>query len=156
MPTIPSEARRLARGAMAALVTLAIVATIAAVFAVRNANEAERRARQAVARQLGLAALDMPASDLDEALLVSLAASRLDPDAGPERFLASRTLLGRHSRLVTLLHTPPELGEPSVRGVGISPAGEKHGFWRLPDSTNTAYRATRYGSPADGGPGAPP
>jgi hypothetical protein len=118
------KARRLARGAVAALVALTIVATIAAVIAVRNANEAERRARQAVARQLGLAALDMPASDLDEALLVSLAASRLDPDAGPDRFLASRTLLGRHSRLVALLHTPPELGEPSLRGVAISPSGD--------------------------------
>lgn len=118
------KARRLARGAVALLVSLAIVASIAAVIAVRNANEAERRARQAVARQLGLAALDMPASDLDQALLISVAASRLDPDAGPERFLASRTLLGRHSRLVALLHTPSELGEPSLRGVAISAAGD--------------------------------
>lgn len=127
------KARRLARAAVAALVALAIVATVAAVVAVRNANEAERRARQAVARQLGLAALDMPASDLDEALLVSLAASRLDPDAGPERFLASRTLLGRHSRLVALLHTPPELGEPSLRGVAISPVGETVAATAWPD-----------------------
>jgi hypothetical protein len=117
-------ARRLARGAVAALVTLAIVASVAAALAVRNANEAERRARQAVARQLGLAALDMPASDLADAMLVSVAASRLDPDPGVDRYLATRTLIGRHSRLVTLLQAPAAVGEPSVRGVAISPAGD--------------------------------
>ena len=47
-------ARRLARGAVAGLVTLAIVASIAAVVAVRNANRADRRAQEALARQLGL------------------------------------------------------------------------------------------------------
>lgn len=118
-------ARRLARAAVAALVTLAIVASIAAAIAVRNANEAERRARQAVARQLGLAALDMPARDLDAAMLVSVAASRLDPDPGADRYLATRTLLGRHSRLVALLQAPAALGEPSVRGVAISPTGDR-------------------------------
>lgn len=144
------RARRLARGAVATLVALAIVATLAAVVAVRNANEAERRARQAVARQLGLAALDMPARDLDDALLVSLAASRLDPDAGPERFLASRTLLGRHSRLVALLHTPEELGEPSLRGVAISPGGDTVAATAWPDDGDP--RLLRWQLPADSGP----
>ena len=117
-------ARRLARAAVAALVALALVATVAAVLAVRNAREAEQRAREATARQVGLAALDLDASQLDRALLLSLAASRLDPDAGPDRFLASRTLLGRHSRLVAMLHTPDQRDEPSLQRVAISPSGE--------------------------------
>jgi hypothetical protein len=116
-------ARRLARGAIAALATLAIIATVAAVIAVRNAQEAERRAKEALSRQLGLQALDMPASELDEALLVSIAAAQLDPGDSPERFRASRTLLGRHARLVSMLQTPDELGGTSVRGVSIAPDG---------------------------------
>jgi WD40 repeat protein len=117
-------ARRLARGAIAGLVTLALVASIAAVLAVRNANEAERRARQATARQVGLLALDMPASDLDRALLLSAAAAELDHDGGVDRFRPSRTLLGRHARLAAMLHVPRELERPSLLGVAISPAGD--------------------------------
>jgi hypothetical protein len=116
-------ARRLARGAVAALVTLAIVASVAAVVAVRNAQRAERRAKEALARQLGLESLDMPPSDLDEALLVSVAAGRLDPSGDPGRYRASRTQLGRHYRLVELSRTPDELGRTSVRGLAIAPDG---------------------------------
>lgn len=116
-------ARRLARGAIAALVTLAIVASVAAVIAVRNAQEAERRAREATARQLGLLALDMPASELDRALLVSAAAAELDPTGSAERFRPARELLGRHSRLTAMLHVPGDLPQPSLRGVAISPDG---------------------------------
>lgn len=116
-------ARRLARGAVAALVTLAVVASIAAALAVRNAHRAERRAKEALARQLGLESLDMPPSDLDEALLVSAAAGRLDPSGDSSRFRASRTLLGRHARLVALDRTPDELGRASVRGLAIAPDG---------------------------------
>jgi hypothetical protein len=116
-------ARRLARGAIAALVTLAIIASLAAVIAVRNANRAERRAQEALARQLGLEALDMPPSDLDAALLVSAAAGRLDPSGDPARYRASRTLLGRHARLVSFERAPEELGRTSLRGLTIAPDG---------------------------------
>ena len=118
-------ARRLARAAVATLVTLAVVASIAAVLAVRNANRAERRAREATARQLGLLSLDLPASDLDRALLLSAAAARLDPSDHPDRFRPSRTLLGRHARLVAMLHTPDEIGRASLRGVAIAPDGSQ-------------------------------
>ena len=116
-------AQRLARGAIAALATLTIIASIAAVLAVRNANRAEYRAKEALSRQLGLLALDMPASELDQALLISIAAAQLDPGSSPERFGSSRTLLGRHARLVSMLQTPDDLGETSVRGVSIAPEG---------------------------------
>jgi hypothetical protein len=116
-------ARRLARGAVVALATLAIVASVAAALAVRNANRAEYRAKEALSRQLGLLALDSPASELDQALLVSIAAAQLDPGHSAERFRAGRTLLGRHARLVSMLQTPDELGETSLRGVSIAPGG---------------------------------
>ena len=117
------KAQRLARAAVAMLVALALAASVAAVVAVVNANRADRRAREAVARQIGLLALDMPASDLDQALLFSVVAADLDADTGVERFRASRTLLGRNARLVQLLHTPPADGDVSLRGMAVSADG---------------------------------
>ncbi|HEY3483819.1 MAG TPA: toll/interleukin-1 receptor domain-containing protein, partial [Ilumatobacteraceae bacterium] len=114
------RAKRLARSAVAVVVTLAIVASIAAVLAVANARRAERRAREAVARQLGLAALDMPASELDEALLLSAAATELDPSDSVDQFRTSRTLLGRHARLTAMMHLGTH-DDTSVRSVAISP-----------------------------------
>jgi WD40 repeat protein len=117
------KARRLARGAVAMLVALTVAASAAAVVAVVNKNRADRRAREATARQIGLLALDMPASNLDQALLFSVVAADLDADAGVERFRASRTLLGRNARLVQLLHTPSADGDVSLRGIAVSADG---------------------------------
>ena len=119
------KARRLARVAVAMLVTLAIVASIAAVVAVVNARRADRRAREAIARQVGLLALDMPASELDRALLLSVVAADLDPSGGLDRYRASRTLLGRNARLSELFHAPPLDGDVSLRGVAVSPDGTR-------------------------------
>ncbi|HTH05958.1 MAG TPA: hypothetical protein VL916_08810, partial [Ilumatobacteraceae bacterium] len=118
------KARRLAKTAVATVVTLAIVASIAAVVAVRKQREAEERTRQATARQLGLFALDMPASDIDQALLLSVAATDLDTDGGAGRYQAVRTLLGRYSHLTTLLPVGEVATDISVRSVTLSPAGQ--------------------------------
>jgi WD40 repeat protein len=98
------RAKRLARAAVAAVVTLAIVAVIAGALAVRNARAADARAREAVARQVGLAALDLPASEIDRALLMSLVAANLADDDDPGRFQPAQVLIGRYSRLESLLH----------------------------------------------------
>jgi hypothetical protein len=98
------HARRLARGAVAVVLTLAIIATLAAVVAVRNAQRADRRTREAVARQIGLAALDLPASEIDQAFLMSLASSGLASPDDPGRFQPAQVLIGRYSRLDKLLH----------------------------------------------------
>ena len=100
------RARRLARAAVATVLVLALVASVAAVVAVANARRAERRARDALGRQFGLAALDLPASEVDQAFLLSLVAADLDSGDDAERFQASRALIGRYSRLDTLLHAP--------------------------------------------------
>ena len=119
---IHRRARRLARGAVAVVTVLAIVASVAAVAAVANARRADRRARDAVARQAGLAALDLPAADLDEALLLSLAAADLDSDRSGEQFHASRVLVGRNARLGELRYAPA--GTASVRDIAVSGDGD--------------------------------
>ena len=98
------RAKRLARAAVAVVVALAIVATIAGVLAVRNSRAADARAREAVARQVGLAALDLPGSDIDRALLMSLVSADLADDDDEDRFQAAQVLVGRYSRLEALLH----------------------------------------------------
>ena len=98
------RARLLARAAVATVAVLAVVAIVAAIIAVGNARRADRRAREALGRQLGLAALDLPAGELDEAFLLSLAAADLQGDDDASRFQASRALIGRYSRLEALLH----------------------------------------------------
>jgi WD40 repeat protein len=120
------RARRLARAAVAVVVVLALAASTAAVAAVRNAQRADRRAREAIARQVGLQALDEPASALDRALLLSLAAAGLDRDAGSERFRSSRMLIGRYSRLDTILAAPSTPGVlTSIRGLAFSADGHQ-------------------------------
>jgi hypothetical protein len=111
------RARRLARAAVASVVVLALVASLAAVVAVANARRADRRAREALGRQLGLAALDLPASEADEALLLSLVAA--DLDSGDRRFDAARALIGRYSRLDEMLYAPGST--TGIRGIGVSP-----------------------------------
>lgn len=117
------KAKRLAKAAVATVAALAIVASIAAVVAVNSQREAERRAQEATARQLGLFALDMPASDLDQALLLSVVAADLDARAGADRYRASRTLLGLYSRLTSLLPVGEASTDVSVRGVAVSGDG---------------------------------
>ena len=120
------RARRLAQAAVAVVVVLALLASAAAIAAVRNAQRADRRAREAIARQVGLQALDEPASALDRALLLSLAAAGLDRDAGPERFRSSRMLIGRYSRLDTILSAPATTGAlTSIRGLAFSADGHQ-------------------------------
>jgi WD40 repeat protein len=119
------RARRLARAAVATVAVLAVVATIAAVLAVGNARRADRRAREALGRQLGLVALDLPAGELDQAFLLSLAAADLQDHDDHTRFQATRALIGRNSRLDALLH-PVDGGSgrrASFRGVAIAPDG---------------------------------
>ena len=117
------RARRLARAALATVLVLALAASIAAVLAVANARRAERRARDALARQMGLAALDLPASEVDQAFLLSLVAADLDSGDDAERFQASRALIGRYSRLERLLYAPE--GTTSIRDVAIAPSDNR-------------------------------
>ena len=65
---------------------------------------------------MGLEALQLPASEVDQAFLLSLVAAHLD--SGDDRFQASRALVGRYSRLETLLYAPP--GTTSLRNIAIS------------------------------------
>jgi WD40 repeat protein len=120
------RARRLAKAAVTVVVVLALLASAAAIAAVRNAQRADRRAREAIARQVGLEALDEPASALDRALLLSLAAAGLDKDAGSDRFRSSRMLIGRYSRLDTILSAPSAPGAlTSIRGLAFSADGRQ-------------------------------
>jgi WD40 repeat protein len=120
------RARLLARTVVVTILVLAVVSIVAAIIAVGNARRAERRAREALGRQLGLAALDVPAGELDQALLLSLAAADLQDDDDATRFQASRALIGRYSRLEALLHPAAgaDLGV-SFRGVAIDPSGDR-------------------------------
>jgi len=127
------RARRLARTALVTMAVLALVASVAAVLAVSNARRADQRARDALGRQLGLLALDMPASDADQAFLLSLVAADLDSSGGSQRFQASRALIGRYSRLERFLRAPS--GSTSLRSVAIST-----------DGTRIAASITRSGS----------
>ena len=119
------RARLLARVAVVTVAVLAVAAVIAAVIAVGNARRADRRAREALGRQLGLAALDLPADDLDQAFLLSLTAADLQDDDDASRFQASRALIGRYSRLVALLGAEDVGGAVSFRGVAITPDGDR-------------------------------
>jgi WD40 repeat protein len=117
------RAQRLARGATVALVALSVTATIAAMIAVSNANRADQRTREAVARQVGLAALDLPATEIDQALLMSLASSRLADSNDPHRFNPTQVLIGRYSRLRSMHHLGDVEGFINVRGLGLSADG---------------------------------
>ncbi len=117
------RAVRLARAAVVAIACLAIVAVIAAAVATANERKADRRAREALGRQLGLASLDLPASEVDRAFLLSLVAADLDKGGKQERFRAGRTLIGRYSRLDELLYAG-EASTIGVRGVAIAPDGD--------------------------------
>lgn len=117
------RARRLARGAIAALVVLSVVAAIAAVIAVSHANRADQQTREAVARQVGLAALDLPTTEVDQALLMSLASGNLARGTDPQRFNPTQVLIGRYSRLRSILHLSGGDGFVNVRGLGLSADG---------------------------------
>ncbi len=119
---IHRRTRRLARAAVAALAALTLFAAASAVVAVSNAHRADRRTREAVARQVGLAALDLPAGQLDQALLMSLASGDLAPDS-EERFQPTQVLIGRYSRLESILHAGTTEGFSGVRGIGLSSDG---------------------------------
>ena len=117
------HARRLARAAVAALVVLGVVASIAAVVAVGNAHRATRRAREATGGQLGLNALDLPSSEMDRALLLSVAAGDLAPRSDGATFRASRVLIGRYSRLKALLGAGENRQQLSVQAVALTNDG---------------------------------
>jgi WD40 repeat protein len=117
------RAKRLARAAVAVVVALAIVAVVAGALAVRNARAADARAREAIARQVGLAALDLPGSDIDRALLMSLVAADLAADDDPARFQAAQVLIGRYSRLDALLHLDDADELVNVSDVAFAPDG---------------------------------
>ena len=114
------RALRLARLAVATVVVLAIAASIAAVIAVGNAHRAERRAREATGGQLGLAALDIPSSDMARALLLSVAAGQLAPQSDEATFRASRVLIGRYSKLTALLDAGAARQELSVQALALT------------------------------------
>ncbi len=116
------RARRLARGAVAVVVALALAASVAAIVAVRNAQRADRRTREAIARQVGLAALDLPASEIDRAFLMSLASGELASSGDPERFQSAQVLIGRYSRLDRLLQ--PADAESFVNVGGLAFGGD--------------------------------
>ncbi len=117
------RAKRLARAAVTAVVLLAIVASIAGVLAVRNARAADARAREAVARQVGLAALDLPASEIDRALLMSLVSADLADHDDGTRFQPAQVLIGRYSRLESLLHLGDSEDLLNVRDLAFAADG---------------------------------
>lgn len=117
------RAKRLARAAVTTVVLLAIVATIAGVLAVRSARAADARAREATARQVGLAALDLPASEIDRALLMSLVSADLADADDPARFQPAQVLIGRYSRLESLLHLGDSGDLLNVRDLAFAPDG---------------------------------
>ena len=115
--------RLLARSAVAGLVVLGVATSAAAVVAVNNKHRADRRTREAVSRQVGLFALDQQIGDVDTAMLLSIAAARLNPDAGPERFQTGRALIGKYSRLQSLLYTNSDHTLSTIRSLAIAPNG---------------------------------
>ncbi len=117
--------RRLRRLAIAALATLTVVAGISAVLAIRNAQRADRRTREAVARQVGLASLDVPSSRIDEAMLTALAAGNLASDDDPQRFLATQQLIGRYPRLTRILQAGPPGEVANIHSLGFESDGDK-------------------------------
>ena len=158
------RAKRLARAAVAAVALLAIVASIAGVLAVRNARAADARAREAVARQVGLAALDLPASEIDRALLMSLVSADLADGDDDDRFQPAQVLIGRYSRLESLLHLGDSEDLLNVRdlafaadGAVVAVAGRVDGSsalatWRTGASL-ADVEALPAGSTADAHPG---
>lgn len=106
------RARRLARAGVAGLAVLTVVATVASIVAVQQADRARSRATEAEARRAALAALDLPISRLDEALVSSLRSALRDVD-NADRFRSAQTLIGRYPRLMELLPVE-QVSSPSV------------------------------------------
>ena len=104
------------------------------------------RAREAVARQLGLAALDLPASEIDRALLMSLASAHLADDDDPDRFQAAQVLIGRYSRLESLLPLGESNDLVNVRDLAVVDDGSIVAVAGRADGT-TALASWRPGSP---------
>ena len=147
------RARRLARAAVSALVVLALVASAAAVVAVANARRAEREARVALARQVGLEAIDLPASALDRALLLALASADLEAGSDATRFRPTRTLIGRFSRLDRIRSTETPAGSTSVRSVAVAADGTLAGSALAFDSAGgTASTDVLWWPPGAGSP----
>ena len=139
--------RLLARGAVAGLVVLGLTASAAALVAVDNRRQADRRTREAVSRQVGLFALDQPIDQIDTALLLSIAAARLDPDGGADRFQAGRSLIGKYSRLQSLLYAGTETDTVAGAGAG-STLSTIRALALSPDSSQVAaLEWTANGSP---------
>ena len=117
------RARRFAQAGVAALAVLTVAATVASVAAVRQSRRANERAAEAEARRDALAALDLPISRLDEALVESLAAAESDAD-NPDRFRSAQTLVGRYPRLAELLPVGVDV-EPAVdSGLAVGTSGQ--------------------------------
>ena len=147
------RARRLARAAVSALVVLALVASAAAVVAVANARRAEREARVALARQVGLEAIDLPASALDRAFLLALASADLEAGSDATRFRPTRTLIGRFSRLDRIRSTETPAGSTSVRSVAVAADGTLAGSALAFDSARgTASTDVLWWPPGAGSP----
>lgn len=117
------RARRLAQAGVTGLAVLAVVATVASIVAVQQADRARARAAEAEARSTALAALDLPISRLDEALVSSLRAARRDAD-NPDRFRSAQTLIGRYPRLVELLPLDLVSAPSVVSRLAINADGE--------------------------------
>jgi hypothetical protein len=149
------RARRLARGAVATLAALGLVAAAAAVVAIRNAHRADQRTREAIARQVGLEALDEPASALDRALLLSLAAGDLDTGTGADRFRSARTLIGRYARLDAILETGTQAAVTSIRSLAFSSNGSSLAASVLSSDAHNRTTTTAVRWSALGGAGRP-
>jgi hypothetical protein len=155
------RAKRLARAAVAVIVALAIVATVAGVLAVRSSRAAEARAREAIARQVGLAALDLSGTDIDRALLMSLVSADLAAD-DDGRFQSTQVLIGKYSRLEALRHLGDEFVNVRDLALGddgsiVVVAGRADGSnalatWR-PDASVADVEPLPAGAVAEVGPG---
>jgi hypothetical protein len=144
--------KRLARSAVAALVVLGITATAAAFIAADNRREADQRTRESVSRQVGLFALDQPISDVDTALLLSLAAARLDPEPSDASFQYGRALIGRYSRLDALLPVGDGQELRTIQAVGLSSNGDEvAAIERGADGSTHLLRWSTSGPRATGG-----
>ena len=115
------RARRLARAAVVGLAALTVVALVAASVAVANSHRADRRTREAIGRQVGLAALDAPAGQLDQALLMSLVSASLANPDDPSRYQSTQMLIGKYSRLERVLQFGAQDDVISVRDLAVSP-----------------------------------
>lgn len=151
--------RLLARSAVAGLVVLGVTASAAAFVAADNRRKADRRTREAVSRQVGLFALDQPIDQVDTAMLLSIAAARLDPGGGQDRFQAGRALIGKYSRLQSLLYADSGPSLSTIRALALSDDGNQVAaiewnadgsphllVWNLTDSTQQAPASTALNS----------